>query len=224
MSPPVVVSLEAGAKRVFASALEWPGWCRSGRTEEEALERLAAYGPRYADVIRKTDEAFTSPPGPGQLHVVERLQGSSGTDYGVPGVPSATDAEPLDDPALHRWTGILVACWATFDKAARAARGVELRVGPRGGGRTLEKMVAHVDEAEEAYLGQLGARLPAEARTVGMPEALRAAMLDALDARAHRRPVAVPRNTQRPWSPRYTIRRSAWHALDHAWELEDRSS
>jgi hypothetical protein len=26
------------------------------------------------------------------------------------------------------------------------------------------------------------------------------------------------------WSPRYAIRRSAWHSLDHAWEILDRST
>ncbi len=24
------------------------------------------------------------------------------------------------------------------------------------------------------------------------------------------------------WTPRYFVRRVAWHTLDHAWELEDR--
>ena len=52
--------------------------------------------------------------------------------------------------------------------------------------------------------------------------AVRKAALATLDAVANGRPIENPRNTQRPWSPRYFIRRSAWHALDHAWEIEDR--
>ena len=52
--------------------------------------------------------------------------------------------------------------------------------------------------------------------------AVRAAALETLDAVVHGRPIAEPRNTKRPWHPRYFIRRSAWHALDHAWEIEDR--
>jgi hypothetical protein len=39
---------------------------------------------------------------------------------------------------------------------------------------------------------------------------------------AEGRPIANPRLTKRPWTPRYFLRRSAWHALDHAWEIEDR--
>ena len=37
-------------------------------------------------------------------------------------------------------------------------------------------------------------------------------------------PLSKPSRGRRPWSPCYAVRRSAWHALDHAWEIEDRSS
>src|SRR5688572_19992747 len=47
------VYLEIGAKRTFAMALDWPGWGRSGRTAEEALEALADYATRYAPVAKK---------------------------------------------------------------------------------------------------------------------------------------------------------------------------
>ena len=48
---PIAVYLEIGPKRTFAGAVEWPGWCRIGRGEEEALEALLAYAPRYARVV-----------------------------------------------------------------------------------------------------------------------------------------------------------------------------
>jgi hypothetical protein len=28
---------------------------------------------------------------------------------------------------------------------------------------------------------------------------------------------------EKRWPPRYVARRMAWHLLDHAWEIEDRS-
>jgi hypothetical protein len=34
-------------------------------------------------------------------------------------------------------------------------------------------------------------------------------------------PERVPRSGKL-WTPRYFVRRTAWHALDHAWEIEDR--
>ncbi|MGH2773763.1 MAG: hypothetical protein ACRDIU_11590 [Actinomycetota bacterium] len=37
----VKVFVENGSKRVFAGAVDWPGWCRSGKDEQEALEALA---------------------------------------------------------------------------------------------------------------------------------------------------------------------------------------
>ncbi len=36
------VYLEVGPRRIFAGAIDWPGWCRSGRDEETALEALVA--------------------------------------------------------------------------------------------------------------------------------------------------------------------------------------
>jgi hypothetical protein len=83
----------------------------------------------------------------------------------------------------------------------------------------VEAIAAHVADAEAVYLGKLGARPPRS----GGPSAQREAILAALAARAHGEPVADPSKVQRPWSPRYFVRRAAWHALDHAWEIEDRA-
>src|SRR5207253_10954719 len=118
-----------------------------------------------------------------------------------------------------------VASWEIFDEVADEARGKRLRLGPRGGGRSLAKIIDHVREAEEAYLGQLGARPPKAAASDpwGSLERLRSAFLATLTAIVHGEPIPEPRNTKKPWSPRFAIRRSAWHALDHAWEIEDRS-
>jgi len=52
-----------------------------------------------------------------------------------------------------------------------------------------------------------------------------------LSARSPGRPAPAPptgpeaplKAPDRSWPPRYAARRIAWHALDHAWEIEDRS-
>src|SRR5918994_89074 len=90
------VYLEVGAKRVFAGALDWPGWCRSGKEEESALQALAEYGPRYAKVLRRTKLGFEVPSDASALKVVERLPGDASTDFGVPGKPPAIDERPVD--------------------------------------------------------------------------------------------------------------------------------
>ena len=52
------VVLEVAPKRAFASALDRPGWCRAGRTPEEALDALLTFSSRYAEVARRAKVAF----------------------------------------------------------------------------------------------------------------------------------------------------------------------
>jgi hypothetical protein len=219
------VYLEAGAKKVFASALDWPGWSRGGRSEEEALDALAAHGTRYAKAVRSVRPAFRVPGDPWELRVVERLKGNASTDFGIPSLAAATDDRPIHEAELVRLLAILDGAWEAFETARAAARGVELRKGPRGGGRDLEKMLDHVVGAEEAYVGQLGARPPRRAAgDAAAVKTLRARGRDVLTALVRGDDIENPRSTKSPWVPRYYVRRSAWHLLDHAWEVEDRAA
>lgn len=216
---PAAIYLEVGAKRTFASAVDWPGWSRGARSEQEAVAALAAYGERYKTVVRSAAPKFTAPADASEFKIVKRLKGNAGTDFGVPSLGLPSDGAPIAAAELERLTRILDACWSAFDRAAKAAKGLELRKGPRGGGRDLDKMAAHVVEADRAYMAQLGARPPKAAA----PAALHDAMLEALRARVRGRPFADPRDTKNPWTPRYFARRVGWHVLDHAWEIEDRA-
>ncbi|HEX6129567.1 MAG TPA: hypothetical protein VF071_11160 [Candidatus Limnocylindria bacterium] len=216
---PVRVALEVGSKRYFAVALDWPGWSRSGRTEQEALQRLADYAGRYAAAI-----GDSAPADAAEFEVIERLEGNATTDFGAPGIPPAADERPLGGDELARQRLLLEASWNAFDAAAAAAAGRRLATGPRGGGRDVAKMTDHVLGAEEAYLTQLGRRRPkppAEGVDARMRQ-VREAALEALEARARGEDPPDASRVKRRWSPRYFVRRSAWHALDHAWELEDR--
>ena len=223
---PVDVYLEVGRKRVFAAAIGWPGWCRSGREVPSALQALIDYGPRYAAAVSKVlGDGFEPATHSKDLNVVERLEGDSSTDFGVPHVPPALDSLPLEDRELDRLSKLLQASWQAFDSAARAAASATLRTGPRGGGRDVTKMHAHVLDAEASYVAQLGGHFSASGRgPAANLELVRQAFLDALGARVRGElPTRGARGGLR-WSPRYAIRRSAWHALDHAWEIEDRST
>ncbi|MEJ2210038.1 MAG: hypothetical protein P8129_13495 [Anaerolineae bacterium] len=223
------IYLEIGKRKTFAGALDWPGWCRSGRDEAAAVEALLAYGSRYAEVLRDTGLDFQAPRDLAALPVVERLEGNGTTDFGAPAKAPAVDAEPLDDAGLARCETLLQACWSAFDGAAARAAAAEaagqlLRTGPRGGGRDLTSIVEHVLGAEVAYLKKLGGSF--EQDEVETPEAtlhrLRQAVLQTLPAAARGElPARGPRGGKR-WLPRYFVRRAAWHVLDHAWEIEDR--
>ena len=217
---PVDVYLEAGSKRVFACSVAWPGWSRSGRDENGAITALLQYAGRYGTAVGDAVRGFRVP---GEVRVIERLSGGATTNFGAPAKAPECDRAPLDPVELDRQTSILRACWKAFDTASAAASGVALRTGPRGGGRNLEKMVSHVTEAEASYTGAVGGRLQ---RAPGEPATLERVHDDFIATLGGRLrgeiPAEGPRGGVR-WPSRYAIRRAAWHVLDHAWELEDRT-
>src|SRR6266536_4428006 len=98
---PTAVSVELGSKRVFACALDWPGWCRSGRTEELALEALAAYAPRYAVVAEQAGMKLPGRVGD-SFQVVERVEGTGATDFGIPYEVIAADAAAVTAKEAQR--------------------------------------------------------------------------------------------------------------------------
>lgn len=218
------VYLEIGAKRTFAGAIDWPGWCRSGQDEESALQALVDYGARYARVVRAKEFRFRAPADTSSFVVVERLKGNATTDFGAPDLAPAKDSEPVKETELARLQTILKACWRAFDVAVKSAKGKELRKGPRGGGRELDGVIQHVLGSDGSYLSSLGWKAAQDetADLIGELKRTRKAILEGLRAAAHGEIAARgPRGGIR-WMPRYFVRRSAWHVLDHAWEIEDR--
>jgi hypothetical protein len=204
-------SIEAAAKKAFATAVDWPGWSRSGKTAELAIEALVAYADRYAAVARLAGEK--SPTGAGiDVEVVERSGGAGGTEFGVPSRVTKHDERRVTAAQADRMARLVEAAWRTFDSVAAGAP-EDLRKGPRGGGRNTSKVIAHVVGADEAYARVIGIKLKAP---IGD---LRAAMLDILRQPSDGSPLAGRR-----WTARYAAHRIAWHALDHAWEIEDRSA
>jgi hypothetical protein len=214
------VMLEGAVKRVFAVAIDWPGWARAGPTERDALDALIGYAMRYAAVLEGTPLAFETPSSRGDLTVVERVDGTATTDFGAPDVPSARDRDPVDEAELERLITALRATWRALDRAVGAADGVPLATGPRGGGRSLEKIVDHVLDADTSYVGRLGMKVP-EGDDASRIERVRATAVAAIENGVREGVREGPRGGKR-WTPRYFVRRSAWHVLDHAWEIEDR--
>ena len=221
MTEKIDVYLEVGSKRVFAGAIEWPGWCRSGKTSDAALEALLAYAPRYAKAVGRAGGPFTPPKSVDAFKVVEKLKGDATTDFGAPGISPKADSRALAGKELARHEKLLEAAWAALERAATAAKGKKLSIGPRGGGRKLDAITQHVDDADGAYLRAMGGKPGSGATT----KRLRKAFLEKVAARAGgEEPTPGPRKKKPFWTPRYAVRRSAWHALDHAWEIEDRAS
>ena len=212
------VYLEVGSRRTFAAALDWPGWCRMGRDKDTALQTLLEYGPRYARILRSARLGFQVPKDVSAFVVVERLKGNATTDFGAPDLAPTGDAQSLDETEVRRIQAILKACWRAFDTVVEMAQGKALRTGPRGGGRALDGIVEHVLGSEAGYLIQLGGKVSRSES----PELSRQIILKTLRSAA-RGEIAEygPRGGKR-WSPKYFVRREAWHILDHIWEIEDR--
>jgi hypothetical protein len=226
MPDKVPVYVELGSKRVFAGALEWPGWSRSGRDEQGALDALVEYAPRYKGALGSAARGFGPPRDVSALEVVERVAGNATTDFGAPSIAPAMDQGRLDKAGADRLARILRAAWAAFDAAAAAAAGAELRKGPRGGGRDLDAIVSHVVDSDRAYLVRLGGTYRKGRGTPLTDEAvdLREQILETFHVRAGGKPLPPTCASGARWTPQYFVRRSAWHALDHAWEIEDRAT
>jgi hypothetical protein len=218
---PTAVYLEVGRRRVFACALDWPGWCRSGKDERLALDALATAAPHYAAVAKEAGQTFP-PDLASAFDVVERLPGSATTDFGAPGEVATSDAQPLTRREAERMAKLVAATWPIFDRVVAGAP-ADLRKGPRGGGRDRDAIVAHVLDAETAYARKLGLRLrPPAIDDVAAISGLREAIVGVL--RAASSGSSGEPLVEKGWPPRYAARRIAWHVLDHAWEIEDRST
>ena len=200
-APKTRVYLEVGKTSAFAVALDWPGWCRHAKTPEAALDALDAYRHRFAAAINGSipDVPF---------EVVGTVGGNRTTDFGAPDARGPWDAESLTGEELARQIDLLEDAWAYFDLVVASAP-AELRKGPRGGGCDRDAMVSHVMEAERAYGRKVGTRVPPRTSWDVQRVAITAALREGGDGGV--------------WPVGYAIRRLAWHVLDHAWEIEDKS-
>ena len=218
MSDTLRVILEMGkARRVVAAATDWPGLDRWGTSEDDACTKLRAYLPRYADVAERAGMGSEYARAR-DIGVIERVPGSSSTDFwGVAHVPSQIEHEVLSPADLERRLDLLRACWAVFD--ADAARvSAELRPAPRGGGRSRDQIVRHTYGTEPSQLSRkVEVRTPLE--MVLTPDGLAAHRQAYLDAIRAYNAAARPART---WPIQFLVRRTAYHVMDHAWELEDR--
>jgi hypothetical protein len=212
------IALETGpkGKKVVAVAPDWPGLQRGATTEEAAIERLLSYVPRYAPVTKLA--GMEAPRASlAVVDVVERYPGPGSTDFwGISFGFSSIDKQAMSGEALERELTLLRACWAFFD-AVRSRVSAELQKGPRGGGRDRDDIVRHIFANEQNWAKGLGVHTPDDA------------LLTDEGLKAHRdaygyaiRDYHSHGKLAGKWPLRYLIRHTAFHTLDHAWEMEDK--
>jgi hypothetical protein len=213
------VTLEAGPKqkKVVAVAPDWPGLERGAKTGEAAIEKLQSYLPRYEKVAKLAgmDAEFAAI---GNVEIVEQYQGSGSTDFwGISFAFSSIDGQQLSSEDLDRELSLMQACWTFFDDV-RGRVSAEMKKGPRGGGRDRDRIVRHVLGTEQDWAKKVGVRTPEDAVVtdgIGL-KTYRDAYCTAI--RASRSAGKMARN----WPLRYLIRHTAYHTMDHAWEMEDK--
>ncbi len=213
----VLVEQPTRGKRWVAVAADWPGLERGGKTEDEAVEKLVRYLPRYLPVATRVKLGSELAAQTGR-EVIGRYPGVGSTDFwGISFAPSPIDREPFDEATFDRQVRLLRAAWAEFDETA-ARVSAELRPGVRGGGRSRDQIVRHVLANEG---GDFSKRVQAQSELDDLlapgglahhrdrfVEAMRAWYVDG-------KPLGN-------WTIPYLLRHTAYHNLDHAWEMQDR--
>jgi hypothetical protein len=219
MSVRTVVQHGPKDKKTAAFAVDWPGWSRGAKDPAQAVDLLEAYRERYRPITRLAGlEAEFDAAGP--LEIVENHVGVGSTDFwGISFAPSSFEVDSMPEDELERKLTLLGAAWRYFDEVA-ARVSPELERGPRGGGRDRDEIVRHVIGNERGDLARkVGVDTPAEG------------LLTPQGTRSHREAfVAAMRdyNAQgkngrgRNWTIALLVRHTAFHALDHAWEMEDK--
>lgn len=204
-------------KRSVAFAVDWPGWSRGAKTPELALELLESYRQRYRPVAvaARMGHEFDAA---GRLKIVDDQVGVGSTDFwGISFAPSRVEREPMSAAEIDRKIMLLRACWGFFDAIA-ARVSAEMRKGPRGGGRERDEIVGHVIRTEYGlFAKRIGLRVPEAALTPKRWRDHRQSYLAAI--RAYN---TGEGKRMRSWNLPFLIRHSAFHVMDHAWEMEDK--
>lgn len=218
MAVRTVIQRGPKARKAVAFAIDWPGWSRGGKTAEAAVETLDAYRDRYRPVARLAglEPAFDAA---GPLEIVEDSAGVGSTDFwGISFAASSFERAPMPEVELERKLALLSAAWRFFDDVA-ARVSPEMRKGPRGGGRDRDEIVGHTWRTETGdFARRVGVRSPVEA--LATPEGLRAHREQFVAAL--REYNAAGKLAGRSWRVPFLVRHTAFHVLDHAWEMEDK--
>ena len=213
----VLIEEPTRGKRWVAVAADWPGLERGAKTEDQAVAKLASYLPRYLPVATRAglDAEFASQTIPA---IIGRYPGTGSTDFwGISFAPSPLDREPFDATLFDRQVRLLRGAWAEFDETA-ARVSADLRPGVRGGGRSRDRIVRHVLGVEG---GDFSKRVKAmsELEDLLTPAGLahhRDRYVEAMRAwYAEGKPLGK-------WTIPYLLRHTAYHVLDHTWEMQDR--
>jgi hypothetical protein len=209
------IVIERGKKKAVAYAPSWPGLSRGASSIDGALEKLASYADRYRGVAALAGLSGEFPSTP-TFKIVEEVPGRGMTDFwGISFAPSTGEQGQMSEEECERKLAILRVCWKYFDRVA-ARVSAELKKGPRGGGRDRDQIIRHIFANERDWAKMLALDLAEDA------------MLTAKGRAKHRnsyvraiRQYNAAGKSARSWRLQFLLRHTAYHVMDHAWEMED---
>jgi hypothetical protein len=218
-TPRLDVAIERGpkGKRYVAVAREWPGLERGGTTPEAAIEALLEHVPRYQKIatLARYGAQLKSET---SVRVVEEYAGVGSTDFwGISFAFSTYDERPMSKEEMQRELALMRACWKYFDHV-RLRVSAELQKGARGGGRDRDRITEHVIGVEQDWATKLAIRTSKDPIVIdneGLKQ-YRDVYCKAI------RDFHAQGKKARTWPLRYLIRHTAYHTLDHAWEMENK--
>jgi len=123
----------------------------------------------------------------------------------------------MSSEELERELTLMQACWAFFEDV-RWRVSAELQKGPREGGRDRDQIVRHTFGAEQDWSKKVGVLTPLD--EMFTDDGLRAHRDDYCKAIRTFHSQGKPART---WPLRFLIRHTAYHTMDHAWEMEDKN-
>ena len=215
MANPLRVALEIGpkGKKVVAVAQDWPGLSRGAANEDLAIQRLGTYFLRYANIADRAGLPFA----PDGFEVTERYAGTGSTDFwGISFAFSEFDRQTQTAEELERELSLMRACWAEFDDVRRRVS-AEMLKGPRGGGRDRDRIVQHTISVEHDWkpraAGEAREVPPSTDEEIEQHRASYCAAIRGLHAEGR---------MAGKWPLRFLVRHTAFHTMDHAWEMEDK--
>jgi hypothetical protein len=215
------VTLEIGpkGKKVVAVAPDWPGLERGAKIREDAIIRLRSYIPRYSQVAKLAgmDAEFDTIK---NIDVVEQYPGTGSTDFwGISFAFSSIDKQGMSGDELERELTLMQACWAFFDDVRRRVS-AEMQKGSRGGGRDRDHIVRHTFAAEQDWAKMIGVLTPDDAMLTD--EGLKAHRDAYCHAIRYYHSQGKLAGKMAKWPLRFLIRHTAFHTMDHTWEMEDK--
>jgi hypothetical protein len=216
MAHGVEIVIERGKKKSVAYAPSGPGWSRGASSVDGSIEKLASYADRYRGVaaLAGLSDEFPSTP---TFDIIEEVPGTGSTSFwGISFVAATSEQGQMSDEECERKLAVLEACWTYFDRVAARVT-PELKKGPRGGGRDRAQIINHIFVNERQWGRMVGIDTPEDA--ILTPRGLgthRDAYLQAI------REYNAAGESPRTWRLQFLLRHTAFHVMDHAWEMEDK--